>query len=257
MGRKAKEEPARDGFGTALRRFVITLLVLALMIYVAGFFLVRTEGFRYMVQERLTEAFGLSVTVGHTAWLPDGTLVLEDVVTAGFDGGAGGMVTGWQCDRVRLQWHIWDALMPGRGVLRRIEVLGGRVQFGADASDAGFDGGSRFAFAGDVALLAEWLGRPLPLTATPRLLDGETAVVLEDLDLYWVDAVQPVVRASLEGVAFQRVSRSLLDLELTYRRVSARRVFVNGMVETGVERRLLETETGGVMFRGGVTPSVL
>jgi hypothetical protein len=167
------------------------------------------------------------------------------------------MVTGWQCDRVRLQWPIWDALMPGRGSLRRIEVLGGRVQFGADASDAGFDGGSGFAFAGDVALLAEWLGRPLPLTVMPRLLDGETAVVLEDLDLYWVDAVQPVVRASLEGVAFERVSRSLLDLELTYRRVSARRVFVNGMVETGVERRLLETETSGVTFRGGVTPSVL
>ena len=82
--------PAGDGMGR-FARFVVTVLVLAAILLVTGFFAVRTDGGRSLVADRLGKLLGTAVTVEKTSigWPYD--LVLDKVVSVDYSSDGPGL----------------------------------------------------------------------------------------------------------------------------------------------------------------------
>lgn len=229
---KMEEETAVDRLG-GLTRFLLTLLALALIFYVAAFFMVRTEGFRYMVEERLRDAWDLPVAV-ERVWLhPNLSLVVAGIETEGFEGRNG---AGLAIDEIRLDWSVSRFLHPRRDALRRVHMRGGLFSFQQDPAGKWHPA----FFHGDAVALAKWFEIQLPLE-TPvgtRFVREQIELVIADGALYWWNAENELV-ASIQGMTFESGQAVILGAVFRYTRMSADEVFSFGRSSRRVTRDLL------------------
>ena len=197
--------------GDLARRFFVTLLVLAVLAYLAALLVGRTDGFRHMVEQRLGERWSLPVRVEQVRLLPDGSLRLRGLTGGAVDG------PGMTIEEARVSVSLPAALVPGRSPVRRVGVREGSWIFRRD------DGGDwqPAAFAGDAAALAARLGLdpPGPLPAV-RFTEAGHVLQLAAVDARWED-VDAVPLVAIQGLSLDTARSRLLDREFRYERITA------------------------------------
>ncbi len=244
----------------ALRRFVGTVIGLALILYVSALAASRTAGFRGLVAARLGEWLGDKVEVGATALTPRLALRLDRIVWGRPDTpGAASL----RVDRLRIEpdWP-WR---PSR--LRAVIARGVSVAF-AESAEVGWQPAW---LARRAAEFESWLGDdfmrfcsgaapaapPAPVaadtvpksSATPRRLRLE----MSEAEAAWWNAAGERM-AHLEGLRLEVTPVSLPGRELLHVRVAADRVErARGIcaerirvefLDTGRQRLLLDFDTG-------------
>jgi hypothetical protein len=235
MGQKKKVEPEDPpGFMQRLTRFWVTTLVILLILYVASFFIVRTEGFRYMVAERVSERSGWTVTI-EKSWLnPNGSIVFVNVQTEAFEPGG---TTGASIGELQLSFSLLGGLLPGRPLLAELRIQNATLSYDFRAVPDRV-----LPFEADAWLLAGWLGvtrsRPRELPE-PQLLDGRREMRLQNVDLIWWHPERQVLMQSLQGVQLRTESARVLDRVVWLRDVSAKAVFSEGLTQANIQRRAL------------------
>ena len=155
----AKSEEPRgrmriSGAGGGFSRFIVTVLVLLVIVYVTAFFALRTEGARSYVEERLERWMGLSLDVGAVRLGLPCVLVVERPVSEGFADAQGAgfraqeLRLGWRCAS---RWHV---------SLRRPELhLVGGQEEGWEPASFSRVGDLPFGSIADVSRMAEGLRR--------------------------------------------------------------------------------------------------
>lgn len=230
---KMEEGPASDRRG-AVRRLLITLLVLAVILYVAAFFVVRTDGFRYVVEERLSDAWDWPVGVDRVWLNPDLSVVVAGIESEGFERHEG---PGIALDEVRLAWSVTRLLHPRRSALCRAQVRGATVSLQQDAAGVWRPS----VFFPDSVVLREWFGirtGEAPPVGGARYVGGALEISITDGRLFWWNAANELV-ASLQGLTIERGRADILGEAFRYTRVSAEDVFGPGREERHVTRKLL------------------
>jgi len=236
MARKKDEETEhRPGFVQQLTRFWVTTLVILLILYVASFFIVRTEGFRYMIAERVSERSGWTLTI-EKSWLnPNGSIVLVNVRTEGFVPDVAAV--GAAIEELQLSFNLIGGLVPSQPFLSELRIKNATLAYDFRAEPSRI-----LPFEGDAWLLASWLGvnrsppRELP---APHLLDGRRQVRLQNVDLVWWQSERQLLMQSLQGVQLRTGSARVLDSDIWLREVSANAVFSEGVTQANVQRRAL------------------
>jgi hypothetical protein len=201
------------------KHFIVTVLVIALILYIAAFFAVRTDGFRYMVEERLRENWAWPVTL-ERVWLnPDLSLVLVGIDSEGFEDREG---AGIVIREARVSWSLARLLHPRRNALRAVEVYDGLFAFQADSAGAW----QPIALHADAALLAEWCGITVdqPPEDTRRYLHNEVEVRVMRTDLYAWNRNNELVW-SVQGLTFESDQATLLDRTFRLQRIAASSVY--------------------------------
>lgn len=216
-----------------IKRFVVTLLVLAAILYVASFFIVRTDGFRYMVEERLRDTWEWPVRV-ERVWLnPDWSLVVAGIESEGFETREG---PGIVLDEIQLDWSMLRLLHPRRSALRRMHVYGGLFSFRSAADDVW----QPVYFHADALILAEWFGIRVsdPVNETVRFVEGAVDLRITGGDVYWWNEDDECI-AALRGLSFESDRTELLNDPFRYIRMSADEVFTLEEVRRQVTRKWL------------------
>ncbi len=216
-----------------IRRFVVTVLVLATILYVAAFFIVRTDGFRYVVEERMRDAWDWPVRV-ERVWLnPDWSLVVEGIESEGFETREG---AGVAVDEIRLDWSIFRLLHPRRAALHRVRLHGGIFSFQM-ASDETWQPAF---FHADAAALTEWFGLRAgdPPETETRFVAGQVDLHITDAHVYWWNEKNDLA-ASLSGLTFESDQARILDDYFRYIRMTANEIFSIGHARSHVTHRWL------------------
>ena len=103
LNAQGPEEGGKGGGGGAKpgswRRFLVTLLVIAVLALAGGVLAVRTESGKNYVRKRMQERVGLDLTLGEARIGWPYALVLEDVASVGFDRGPG---PGFRAQEIRI-----------------------------------------------------------------------------------------------------------------------------------------------------------
>jgi len=130
-----------------LSRFIMTTFIVLVILYVAGFVMVRTAGFASFVEERLEMDLGMPVRVAQTraAWNLD--LIVEGIesVPPGEKLSEPGIV----CDQAVMRWTLKGLIRPDLPPVHRVELEGLRIAFVPDAEG----GWAPAALSG----IADWL----------------------------------------------------------------------------------------------------
>ena len=110
--------PREGGLGP-LARIVVTMLVLAAIVLGAGFFAVRTDGGRSFIEDRLENRLGMELSVRRTRIGWPYRLVLEQVVTEGFDGPE---AAGFRAQEVLIgiDWRLRRHITVRRGIVHLV-----------------------------------------------------------------------------------------------------------------------------------------
>lgn len=229
--RKSSESQASGSSGTwgCAVQSVITLLVLLIIGYVLVLLAARTEGFKYTVEDRLSERWGLPVTVSRIWVKPDGVLVMEGVegLVAALEGAPGIAV-----NEIQVRWSLWGWVWPGVPAVREVGIRDGQVTFQQDEEGVWQPG----HFALDAERIWDWVrapdgtDAPEPQWSRPVHVDG--------LDLRWLDAAGQPLRVA-ESVDLQRERAVLRSRLFVCQDLSADRVFEQGREQPAVERVFL------------------
>ncbi len=232
---KLEEESADDRRGW-LRRLLFTLLALALIFYVAAFFVVRTDGFRYVIEERLRDAWDWPVDV-ERVWLnPDLSITVAGIESADFDARTG---AGLVIEEIRMDWSLRRLLHPRQNALHRIWLEGGLFSFQPDADGTW----QPAAFHPEAAVMMDWLGVAPPGGMPPDIRHpaGETVWTDVRADLFWWNAEEELV-ASLQGARLLSERTGLVGDEIRYTRVSADTLFSEQVTRRDVSRDILSID---------------
>lgn len=119
MGKPSHVDSAEVPRGRPVVRVVVTVLVLAAVLYVAALLAARTDGFRSYAEEYLGEALGVPVHIGRTWAAITLDVILEDVSTKGSEEPAS---PGFRVREIALQWSAFRALVEGGYLVRGIEL---------------------------------------------------------------------------------------------------------------------------------------
>lgn len=114
------------GIGAAFRalvRAVVTLIVLAAMLYGAALAISRTGGFRTYVQSEIADALGFDVVVGDTKLTPGFDLVIDGITAGRFD------APGTPCVRADRLTVGWSLISSGGTRIRSVAVETGLLAF--------------------------------------------------------------------------------------------------------------------------------
>ncbi len=112
--------------GSPLKRLIVSILILCVVLYVAAYLGIRTEGFRTLVEGRIEKNTGLSVHIKQVRPTLGLDLVLKDVVTEGFrkKGKAGFTV-----EELVVRWSVKDLIFSGQSFWRMLEFKGLNLSF--------------------------------------------------------------------------------------------------------------------------------
>lgn len=217
---------ARPRRGSAAGSFLLTLLVILLIAYIALLIASRTEGFKVMFTERIAEQYALPMTVERMWLKPDLTLVLENVraVAQQEDGAADLESAEWQ-----MAWHPWR----NEG-LRILEMREAVIHFRQDAQGEW----QPTVFAAQADRLAALIGAP-PLS-DELLRNG-----LHPLDWDWQDAALFWLTAddrtlmSLQGVRARVAAATLVERQVQYQEVFVERPYWQNQDFSATEWSLL------------------
>ena len=186
---RTRVSPEPDGRRRgSLERFVVTLLIIAAILWVAAFFIVRTDGFRVIVEEEASERLGLPVAIEAVGMAFPLNLQIEGL-KAGEDPPAMGLRIG--AAKVAL----------GVGSLRRLHVRDAELVL-MRSSEGGWAPKSLSALGELPGHGVERMGRSLV-----RLLDGR-ACSIENARLLWLNA-DGTVYARGEGVSLESAAVSI------------------------------------------------
>ncbi len=165
-----------------LGRFVRTAMVVVIILYVATLLISRTDGFRYMVEERLKERTGAELNLGKVQMNMGMDLVLRDLAGPDLPERA---VPGFQVERMTFRWSVPRFFQRGRVPLSRIVIEGADIRLVRN-------GEGRWqpaAFVEPVDVLSDWAGMVVPAPprspAEPRADDRSTDDALsEEIDVF-------------------------------------------------------------------------
>lgn len=201
---------------TLLRRAVVTLGVLLLIAYITLLLTSRTDGFRYVVQERLVERWQTELQVDR-AWLAaDLTLHIEGIHTEPF--GTQRVGPGFSIQALKVEWNKPGWFWPGLSRVRGGAVHGGTWSFQQDANGTWMPQ----AFFADAA----WLTRQAGLrfsdeeVAAEHLSDAARNISLHQTELLFWDA-NAAPYASVSGLDFARDRATLLGRDVLYQHLTA------------------------------------
>lgn len=250
-----EEAPKRSTFaGIRLAwRILRTAVAVAAILYVAGLFAARTEGFRDIVARRLEARLGLPVSIGSVSadWRYD--LTLRSVAT---EGTREKQEAGVRAQRVRLGWSLADWFGGGGVGLREIDLDRCVITF------ARGEGGSwqpeQLAPLSD--FLAKWLHVDLGAgggqaadgvaptapkaparEATRALQEARLRVALRRCEVTWWTGGE-VPLAALEGVTLTATPVRLPNRSMTHYHLKlARAASAAGMAASNLTLELLDT----------------
>lgn len=215
--------------GMALYRATMTVLVLALILYVAALVLSRTDGFRSIMEERVRDRWQWPVQVTAFRVTPRLNLEARGIET---DGMAAGNKPGLRVERVLWVWTWKGVLHPAHRAVSRVEMEGAQFVFQADP--AGVMQPARFAaMARD---LAQRVGFPPEERRSDPALDAlGLALHWDKVDVYWLDGRGSGMGA-LHGVTYSGSDLALPGHDLRYHRL-----FVDTVVrpDGGTDRDVL------------------
>lgn len=217
-----------------LTRFLLTALVLAIILYVAAFFIVRTDGFRYLVEERLREAWDWPVRLERVWLSPDLSLVLVGIESEGFEEREG---PGMAIEELRLGWSLSRLLHPRKSAIDSVEMRGGIFSFQQDAARSWRPA----YFFPESAKLAEWLSLRHPGidgSEGYRFVGGQVDLLITAGAFYWWNADSTLV-VSVQGLTFEGARTELLGEQFRYTRMSATDIFSVDRSSREVTRQLL------------------
>jgi hypothetical protein len=118
-------EPGAGSWTERVTRFWVTLLILAVILYVAVLVMGRTAGFRDIVRERLEKRLGLPLTVQGSTFSLGLDLSLVGVSERGMTNRLPALVV----DRATLHWRWPDVLRGRNWPLRALTVQGAALRF--------------------------------------------------------------------------------------------------------------------------------
>ena len=182
MARKKKTETdyidddEKTGISVILRRWIITLLIIALILYIGTFFVVRTDGFRSYVAERISERAGLPVKIERTAadlalHIHVYNLTTENISDRG--------VPGFRVEHAKVIWSIKGMLTTPRQLITGLELDRPYVAFRIDPR-AGIQP-SVFKPIGRT--VANWGGITVPQRDIPREAASDISTSMDtDID---------------------------------------------------------------------------
>lgn len=148
----------------AVRRTLTTLMVFAILIYIVGLVVGRTDGFRSIVAQRLEKIIGMPVKIDRVRLAPNYALTLTEVAAeSGQRGGAPGV----RARQVDIEWRWRDLWRHGRLGIARLQIDKPAVAF-AESADGTWEP-ARLAPAG------EFLLRQLNVTLPAKKATGTSA----------------------------------------------------------------------------------
>ena len=226
-----RANPLRGAWRT-LRSVLIVLSIL----YVAGWVIGRTEGFRSLVAQRLEKLLGMPVKIESASLNLRYGLTLRHLVT---EGTRRENSPGIRAQRIEIEWRWGDLLRRGRPGIKRLVLEKPVIVF--EQQDSG--GWSpdplapmsdflarqmQFSFAPRNAAanvpVSEGAGTNAPSVVTQRRSKNELTATLGHLDMavaiqrgqvvWWTGDAAPA--ASVEGVTFQATPVQLPDRALTH-----------------------------------------
>ncbi len=164
--REAPPPPPRSG--NAVVRYILTILVVMVILYVGAFLMMRTDCFRAYVQDRLGARLGLPIRVKKVACDPALNLAAEVVYTEGIERrGAAGIRIG----RLELEWDLVGLLRRGGALIRSVRAEECYLAFAPD----GAGGWNPAVFTDLAGQLAEWGGFQVEAPSrSPPKADVET-----------------------------------------------------------------------------------
>lgn len=216
-----KPEERRSRFATVRATF-FSLLAACVIVYLAGFFFVRTDGFRAYLEDQVEKRLGERIEIGTSRCTPGGDLVLGGLTIAGPDTSARPLA---EAHSARVNISYRDLFTGGlMAAVETIEVTGWHIDFRANAQ--GQWQPASLAVAGN--LLGQWGGLDVPVAYPGGSTDASTTTIPEGkpsaddppsvghiaFDLkegalsWWVrDADTPMAR--VEGIRFAQTPLNL------------------------------------------------
>jgi hypothetical protein len=182
-----ESEPSGPGLVVSIWRLFNTLLIIAILLYVAALVAIRTDGVKGLVREKIEERIGLKVAIAALKSDAAFNLVLSTVtgVTTNEQSQAG-----FEFRDVRLNWDMSATLARRSLCLKSLECNGGTVTFERSGPDWNPED---LAGAGD--WVASWLGLPIASTSSvaPGVMstDSEwaaTSLIVSNMDIRWLSA---------------------------------------------------------------------
>ncbi len=188
-----EEAPGEPVHGNALNGFLWTVIVLAVVLYVGAYVLARTDGFRGIVENRLRDRLGPSVSVKKTSCDWGLNLIVQGVATEDISRrGQAGLRLG----EARLEWSVRRWLKPGVSALRGLELSNVYLSF-APSEKGEWEPAALQSVAG---LLEKWSGaQNAPAAPSLAPAGGEPEKKLESL-----------------GVQFDKIAMTLKDGRATW-----------------------------------------
>jgi hypothetical protein len=195
---------------------LVTLAILLLIAYVASLFIARTDGFRYMVEERLQEKWQWPVHVGSARLTLALDLEVRDLRSDGIDDGNRASL---RLDRVRWEWQLWSALHPRRTAVVRWVMDGGTIMLQPDEKGAV----QPAHFSAIAQRLGAWAGLPPATERIPAIGPPGVALDWHNLDFYWLHPGGANAGA-LQGLNFTATEVTLPGRHLLHQILSIHKV---------------------------------
>ena len=147
--RAAKEEATSSSPLATFKATFYSLVAAAVVVYVAGFFFARTDGFRALLEDQIEKRLGQRIEIASSQGTLTGDLVLEGLVVAGPDAAAKPLA---EAKSVRVGVS-WKGLFTGGllAAVREVDLADWHIAFQRDAE-------GNWQPAG-LAMAGAWLGR--------------------------------------------------------------------------------------------------
>lgn len=231
-----------------------SLAAAAVILYVAGYFFTRTEGFRAFLEDQLEKQVGERIEIADSRSTFGGDLILEGLTLAGPDAGTDEPVA--SAGTVRAQM-AWTRLLTGGlpAAVRAVEVTGWKIRFSRDAEGRWHPSG--------LAVTGEWLRRwggldvPVMKPGAAGNVEGEggsgapgeqlkrIAVHLRDGEVEWRTGASAIPLARVEGIRFAQTPLELPTGSATHYHVQAESAaFVEKPAIDDLEVEILVTDDG-------------
>lgn len=207
----------RRGLGARIGGLVLTVAIVTLILYGAALAVSRTDGFRSMVAEKVSDWSGLPVDIESASLTPGLDLVLNGLRTAEGEDGAELKIS-----RARVEWSLVSFLTWGKSAVRAVDLQAGSIQFRPDHQGRWQPAWMHVPFVdmieGSGHSLSNTSAAVTPTATGDSKPDGDTAAGLSTASAgaFWEDVALRIRDGHLTWQASDdRVAASVSGLNLT------------------------------------------